>query len=419
MPTPAVPYSYVQRQLLPGVPQSVPFPYLARSHVKLFRNYNLLTARFDQLLVPDADFSWINDFTISVNSGLTGVLTILRETPVDSRLVDWANGSNLTAFPMDTADLQVFYAFQELWDRGVITGIAAAEASALVAPAVTYIPVTNLSGLPISPATGLRVSVYNSTSIETLAATGMPAGFQGGPQFRVRLRWGGSAWQWEGYEALDPDARYLSAAGSSATKVANKAALPTTAPEGASFIVVDSTGIELTPAPTGTPPGFVGDPGLQVHLTRGPSGWIWDRYEATDPESRYGNARLSSTDIPFTAPTAAHGATVDFTVALGRFSELTKVSSSHPCWLRLYRSAGQRLLDTRLGPGGTLQAMIDLGDGKPYAEFVTTVAPQTIVCNPPAGILGDESGLAHVRLVNRSGDSRAITGILTIIQLES
>lgn len=423
MSTPAVPFSYVQRPLANGVPQSVPFPYLAREHVKLFRNYDLLSGVAEQLLLEGTHYTWINDFSISVVSGIAGTLTILRETPVNDRLVDWADGSNLTAFPMDTADLQVFYAFQELWDRGVITGIGAVEAKTLAEQAAaSYLPVTSIAGLPTSPLAGLRVSVYNSTGIETLAAAGMPSGFQGGTALRVRMRWAGTAWDWEGYEALDPDGRYLKRSeasglgGSSVTRVANKAALPESPAVGSVFVVLDSTGLEAAPAPAGTPPGFVGEPGVRVQLTRGSPGWTFDEYEANDPDGRY---RILSRDVVFTAPLAAAGATVDFTVALGKACQLTKVALSQPCWLRLFRSSSQRALDVRLAPGGLLQTMLDLGDAKPYGEFVTTATPQTIVCNPPAALLGDASGLVYARLVNQSGAPAAIAGTLTTLRFEA
>lgn len=135
-----------------------------------------------------------------------------------------------------------------------------------------------------------------------------------------------------------------------------------------------------------------------------------------------GGGTLATTGVNFTAPDAANLTAADFTIPVGELAILTSITLSHPGWLRLFRSDAQRTADTRLVEGGLLQAVIDLGDNKPYAEFVTTTVPQTIICNPVALLRGDATtptGLVYARLVNRSGDTRAITGNLTIIQLEA
>jgi len=135
-----------------------------------------------------------------------------------------------------------------------------------------------------------------------------------------------------------------------------------------------------------------------------------------------GGTTLATTTVNFTAPDVADLGTADFTIPVGELAILTSITLSHPGWLRLFRSAAQRTADTRLVPGGVLQAVIDLGDSKPYAEFVTTTEPQTIICNPVPSLKGDATtptGLVYARLVNQSGATRAITGNLTIIQLEA
>ncbi|MBM5818128.1 MAG: hypothetical protein FJ083_16625 [Cyanobacteria bacterium K_Offshore_surface_m2_239] len=348
-----MPYSYVQRPLGGSAPQTVPFPYLARDHVKLFRNYNLTTGVFDQLLVQGVHYSWINDFSINVSGALSGVLTILRATPTDQRMVDWANGSNLTAEPMDTADLQLFFAFQELYDRGVIAGIAAANALATTTYALA---VDNVAAIPATPETGLRLEVANSAEIENFNVEGMPDGFVGSPALRVRIRRTATAWVWEDYRPADPDARYvrriditsslqsnedgkvLSAAGAFQlrrliyTPVQNKAGLPAEPPDGARFILLDSTGIQSPTPPIGMPQGFVGEPGLRVQVVRNGLTWVWDGYQANDPDARYhlrrGQASVSATVVA--------GATWTGAVNLPRSCQLISISTDKPAWVRIY-----------------------------------------------------------------------------------
>lgn len=102
---------------------TVPFPYLLRSHVRLYYGLNLVTGGYQTLLVDGTNYSWTNGTTVQLTVAPPNgtVLTIRRETPTTSRLVDWSDGSNMTAADMDTADLQNFYAIQE--HRDYIEGL--------------------------------------------------------------------------------------------------------------------------------------------------------------------------------------------------------------------------------------------------------------------------------------------------------
>lgn len=225
----------------------------------------------------------------------------------------------------------------------------------------------------------------------------------------------------------------LAAAGSVASAVpyvpvANVAAIPACTNGNSRIEVVDSTGIQNSSLIAGIPAGFVGSAGIRVRLRcNGATGkWDWVDYAVADPDGRYaktgdlgGINSTASVNINFTAPSVENNAVADFTVTAGKVTQLSMITLSHQCWIRLFRSAAQRALDTRVAPGGTLQGMIDLGDGKPYAEFVTTATPQSITCNPPAGLLGDQNGLLYMRLVNQSGGTRAITGTISINRLEA
>ncbi len=117
---------------------SVPFPYLLKAHVKLYTGYNILNGTYTSLLVDGTDYSWSSatqvQLTTAPANGVT--LTVIRETPSSSRLVDWQDGSNLIAADLDTADLQNLYVVQEQQDRND-SGAAAAIAAQAAANTAT------------------------------------------------------------------------------------------------------------------------------------------------------------------------------------------------------------------------------------------------------------------------------------------
>jgi hypothetical protein len=74
--------------------------------------------------------------------------------------------------------------------------------------------------------------------------------------------------------------------------VANVAAIPASPVNGDAVRVTDSTGIQSFTPLTGVPVGFIGDPGLtvEIYYSSSTSSWVWVRYYATDPESRYASS---------------------------------------------------------------------------------------------------------------------------------
>jgi hypothetical protein len=125
------------------------------------------------------------------------------------------------------------------------------------------------------------------------------------------------------------------------------------------------------------------------------------------------------TSTSYTTGTLAQYAVADFTMPLGELCQLVSLQASEASWVRIYRSSAQRGSDTRSAPGGLLQTMIDLGDARPYSENVTQSPGETIVQNPPALLVGDTSGLVHVRLIKRSSGSAAVTLTATTLLQES
>ena len=83
---------------------SVPFPYLAQSHVNVLING-----------VATNDFTWITDSTIQLDTPTTDIIRIERVTPTDP-LVDFTDGSVLTETQLDSATIQSLYVAEETND---------------------------------------------------------------------------------------------------------------------------------------------------------------------------------------------------------------------------------------------------------------------------------------------------------------
>lgn len=125
---------------------AVPFPFIVRSHVKLYLGYDIVDRTFDAELAEGTDYSWTSDTIVELVAapGSSETLTIIRQTPNTTQVVPWQDGSNLIAFDKNTADLQNLFVVQEQQDRNdasVVatanaTGAAAASAQAAQAAAV-------------------------------------------------------------------------------------------------------------------------------------------------------------------------------------------------------------------------------------------------------------------------------------------
>jgi hypothetical protein len=85
---------------------TIGFPYIRKEHVKVFVNY------------VDTTFTFANDTTAQLSSApANGVrVEVRRQTPADNVLVDYTDGSTLTAADLDTNALQQLYLDQELDD---------------------------------------------------------------------------------------------------------------------------------------------------------------------------------------------------------------------------------------------------------------------------------------------------------------
>ena len=115
---------------------SLPFSsnYLLKSHVKVYKGRDLLAETQDSTLSDGTDYNFTSATQITLTSGLASgeELTIQRQTPKDSQLSPWSDGSNLTSEALNNADLQNLYIVQEQADLnalGAVKSIAATTAA--------------------------------------------------------------------------------------------------------------------------------------------------------------------------------------------------------------------------------------------------------------------------------------------------
>src|SRR4051812_33570838 len=86
---------------------TVPFPYLDKTHVKVYLDSVLTTA-----------WSWLTTTSIRLTSaaGIGVAILIKRDTSSASRLVDYVAPSSLNESDLDTDSIQGFYLAQEAVD---------------------------------------------------------------------------------------------------------------------------------------------------------------------------------------------------------------------------------------------------------------------------------------------------------------
>lgn len=208
---------------------AVPFPYLLKAHVKVYTGYDLASGAYTSLLVDGTNYTWTSATQIQTTTApAAGVtLTVIRQTPSTTQLVQWQDGSNLIASDIDTADKQNLYVVQEQQDKNeAAVAIAqsaqatANSAAAAVGAAGIFVPVANVAAIPGSPSSNQAIQVNDSTGIESFSPlTGRPAGFVGDSGLGVRIVYNAtsSSWIWYGYFASDSDARYAKLSGAAFT----------------------------------------------------------------------------------------------------------------------------------------------------------------------------------------------------------
>ena len=117
--------------------------YLKREHIKLYYGRDRVAGTQTNTLTLNTDYVYISDLVIkligsALNTGVTvgdpyplasgRKLTIERDTPQDTLLVPWADGSNLTKEALETSNLQVLFGQQEEADTGLLNSAKAVAA---------------------------------------------------------------------------------------------------------------------------------------------------------------------------------------------------------------------------------------------------------------------------------------------------
>ena len=122
-----------------GLQFSVNYPYILRSHVKVYYGRDVLAGTHTSLLVDGTDYNWTTDtqITLSAAPSSQSTLTIIRETPTSAQLVPWQDGSNLIAEDLNKSDKQNLYAVQEVQDKNQLASDDATAAATAANAATT------------------------------------------------------------------------------------------------------------------------------------------------------------------------------------------------------------------------------------------------------------------------------------------
>ena len=197
---------------------AVPFPYLLKAHVKVYTGYDLATGAYTSLLADGTGYTWTSATQIQTTAAPANgvVLTVIRQTPSTTQLVQWQDGSNLIAADIDTADKQNLYVVQEQQDKNEATitiaqnaKTTADSAAGAIGAAGVFGLAANVASVPATPVNGQGVQITDSTGIESFSPlSGLPAGFVGDTSLGVRLVFNAGSWVWYGYFSTNPDARY-------------------------------------------------------------------------------------------------------------------------------------------------------------------------------------------------------------------
>ena len=121
--------------------------YLLKSHVKVYKGRDLLAGTQTATLSDGTDYTFTSATQITLTTGLASgeELTIQRQTPKDSQLSPWNDGSNLTAEALNKADLQCLYFTQEQGDLNALAAI-----KAIASETASNTATTNVSTLTAS-----------------------------------------------------------------------------------------------------------------------------------------------------------------------------------------------------------------------------------------------------------------------------
>lgn len=171
----ATPYSYRQ-YAGNGSNKSfaVPFPYLLKSHVRVYLGFNLLDGTYTVELAETSGFTWTSGTAIqTVAAPASGqTLTVIRQTPNSQQVVQYQDGSTLIANDLNTSDLQNLYVVQEQQDRndaGIAVSLTAKTAGEAAAAAATT--ATTAANAATTAANTATTAANTATTASTAATS--------------------------------------------------------------------------------------------------------------------------------------------------------------------------------------------------------------------------------------------------------
>ena len=143
--------------------------------------------------------------TTATNTANDAVSTANTALNAANQAVTTADSASLTATSAQTASTNAV-------NTANAADATANQALNLVSAVVDYDIISNVAAIPSSPADGDGVELLDSTGIQSFSPlTGVPAGFIGSSDLRVKIKYNatGSTWEWISYVAADPEARYV------------------------------------------------------------------------------------------------------------------------------------------------------------------------------------------------------------------
>jgi hypothetical protein len=290
---------------------AVPFPYLLKSHVRVYLGYNLLDGTYTLELAETTGYTWTSGTAIqTVAAPAAGqILTVIRQTPNSQQLVEWQDGSTLISTDLNTSDLQNLYVVQEQQDRNDtgITQSTAAKTTATAATTTANTASTNAStavstantantnsAAAVSTAntasTNASAAVTTANTASTNASTALSTANTALTNSSTATTTANNAVTTANTANAKADSAINAVASSvSYTPIGNVAGIPSTPADGTYIEVADSTGLESFTPLVGKPAGFIGDAGLSVRLgyTSSSATWNWLNYYANNSDTRY------------------------------------------------------------------------------------------------------------------------------------
>ena len=183
-----MPLSYATYTGNSGSPQSsfnIPYSYILKDHIKVYYGRDILANTQTALLVNGTDYNFTADNTIqligsTLNSGTTTgnphnlangvVLSIERDTPDSSQIVEFADGSNLIGDNLNNANLQNLFVVQEQQDKNDLSAAKAISSESASTTATNNVATLSASQFNKDGSVAMTGDINaNSNKIKNLA----------------------------------------------------------------------------------------------------------------------------------------------------------------------------------------------------------------------------------------------------------